>query len=138
MTDMFTKEKRSEIMSKIRGKNTGPELILKSLLDGRIFRYQPKVYGNPDFASKKHKIAVFIDGCFWHGCPKCNRTPDRNAEYWHAKIHRNKLRDKKITKKLKARGWKVLRFWEHDVNKNPEEVHGKIIKGLIECRGNLK
>lgn len=130
MADIFSKKKRSELMSRIRSNNTKPELILKSILDGRIFRYQPKyITGKPDFASKKRKIAIFVDGCFWHGCKKCKNIPKNNKIFWSNKIKRNKKRDKEINKKLKDEGYKVFRFWEHSVRKNPSKIAVKIKNG---------
>ena len=89
VADKVSKEVRSEIMSKIRSKNTKPELMLKDALVGSYMRYQPKVNGKPDFANNKRKVAVFVDGCFWHKCPKCYRPPKSNQEYWIPKIERN-------------------------------------------------
>ncbi len=128
MADVFSKEKRSDIMSKVRSERTKPELIMKRILDGRIFNYHPKnIKGNPDFANKKRKMAIFIDGCFWHGCPKHCRMPKSNKEYWGPKIQRNVKRDKKHTGELKKGGWTVIRLWEHEVFKNPIKCRDKIM-----------
>ena len=118
-------------MSKIGSNKTVAELILKKALSGRHFTYQPKkIYGNPDFASKKKRIAIFVDGCFWHKCPKCYTVPKSNKEYWLPKIKRNVGRDKKINKLLKKDGWKIIRIWEHEIKKNPGLGVNKIIKKL--------
>ena len=109
-------------MSRIRGRNTKPELILKKMLDSRVFKYQPQgITGNPDFANKRRRIAVFIDGCFWHGCPRCYKSPKSNKRYWLPKIGGNIDRDKEYSRALRKSGWKVLRFWEHSVLRNPEK-----------------
>lgn len=121
MPDSFSKKKRSYIMSKIKSRETKIELSFKELITGLRFRYQPKVIGKPDFASKKQKIAIFIDSCFWHKCPKHFRKPNSNKSYWKAKIDRNVERAKEINKWLKKDGWTVLRFWEHEIKKNPEK-----------------
>lgn len=71
--------------------------------------------GRPDFYFEKEKLAVFIDGCFWHGCPDCGHVPKTHTEFWKTKISRNKTRDIKVTKELKQKGIKVLRFWEHQI-----------------------
>ena len=126
MPDAFSKKKRSQIMSKIRSKETKIELKFKKLLTGLRFRYQPKIIGKPDFASKKLKIAIFIDSCFWHKCPKHFRQPNSNKSYWIPKIDRNVERAKEINKQLKKDGWKILRFWEHDVKKNPQKCIKKV------------
>jgi DNA mismatch endonuclease, patch repair protein len=130
MADTISAEIRSKIMSQIRSKNTKPEIIFKKTLKGSYIRYQPKVYGKPDFANKKRKIAIFIDGCFWHKCPECFKPPKSNKKYWIPKIQRNVQRDKQITRELKERGWKVYRFWEHEIMKNPDRCARKIRNGL--------
>ena len=71
--------------------------------------------GKPDIVFSRFKIAVFIDGCFWHGCPHHCRMPSSNVNYWNNKIEKNKIRDKKITKALKMKGWQVIRIWEHEI-----------------------
>ena len=129
MTDSFSKEERSKIMSKIKGRNTHLEIKSKRLLRGSKLRYQPKIFGKPDFGSKKLKIAVFIDSCFWHKCPKHFRMPQSNFHYWNLKISRNLKRAKEVNKKLKKEGWKIIRIWEHDINKNPKKCLKRI--GLI-------
>jgi DNA mismatch endonuclease Vsr len=73
--------------------------------------------GKPDFAFSAQRIAVFIDGCFWHGCTTCKRTPSSNVEYWNRKIERNRTRDAKIVVELKKSGWRVLRIWEHQLDR---------------------
>jgi DNA mismatch endonuclease (patch repair protein) len=77
---------------------------------------QPKgILGQPDFAFAEARIAIFVDSCFWHGCPKHLRRPKSNRSYWDAKIDGNKRRDKRLTARLQSDGWKVVRFWEHDI-----------------------
>lgn len=127
MVDTISKEARSKIMSRIRSKNTAPELLFKKILCGLRLRYQPKgILGNPDFASKKHKVTVFIDGDFWHGYnwKKLGKAPPKG--FWQAKISRNINRDIKYTKELKKDGWRVLRLWEHEVIKNSQRCFLKV------------
>jgi DNA mismatch endonuclease (patch repair protein) len=126
MSDTFSKEKRSQIMSKVRSKETRLELQFRDLLKGLRFRYQPTMIGKPDFAIKKYKIAIFIDSCFWHKCPEHFRQPSTNKKYWVPKINRNVERAKEVNKQLKKDGWTVLRFWEHDVKKNPDRCIKKV------------
>lgn len=126
MPDKFSKKTRSKIMSRIRSKNTKPELALKKLLKGTYFRYQPKAYGKPDFALKNKRITIFIDGCFWHKCPICYKTPKSNRKYWLPKIKRNIERAKEVEKSLKKEGWRVLRFWEHEVTRNGMRCLNKV------------
>lgn len=128
MPDAFSKKKRSQIMSKIKGKGTKLEFKFKELLTGLRFRYQPKIIGKPDFASKKLKIAIFIDSCFWHKCPKHFRQPKSKKSYWIPKINGNVQRAKEVNKQLKKFDWKVIRFWEHEINKNPIKCMEKVKK----------
>ncbi len=113
MADVHTKEQRSYNMSKIRASETKAELKLKPFFKVLGFIYQPKnIPERPDFANKKEKIAVFVDGCFWHKCPKHYIAPEQNKEFWRNKIERNIERDKKVNRSLKKKGWKVIRIWE--------------------------
>ena len=115
MADTLTKEQRSYIMSRIRSKDTKPELRIKPLMRKLGFAYQPKMHGHPDFADKKTKTVVFIDGCFWHKCPKHFILPASNIDYWRRKINKNVLRDGQVNMFYAKKGWKVVRVWEHDI-----------------------
>lgn len=103
---------------------------MKKGLQGLYFRYHPKIYGNPDFASKQKKVAIFADGCFWHKCPKCYIEPKSNKKYWLSKIQKNVERDRAINRNLRKNGWTVIRIWEHEIKKNPEAAINKIAKRL--------
>lgn len=105
-------------MSSIKGKDTKPERILGEVVDRRIFRFQPNILGRPDFGNKKRKLAVFEDGCFWHGCPLCYKEPDSNKDYWSSKLLRNRRHDEEVTNMLERQGYRVFRFWEHEVKQN--------------------
>lgn len=124
MVDVHSKEKRSYNMSRIRSKNTKPELKLKDFFEKKKFVYQPNEYGKPDFIHYRKKIVVFIDGCFWHKCPRCFRLPETNKKFWGKKINDNFRRDREITLTYKNSGWKVIRIWEHEAKTrkfiNPE------------------
>ena len=102
-----------------RGRDTGPELAVRRALHARGLRYRvdhPLPFDRrrrADIAFTRAKVAVFIDGCFWHGCPQHGATPRTNTEFWRAKIERNRARDCDTTERLEAMGWVVLRFWEH-------------------------
>ncbi|OIO52930.1 hypothetical protein AUJ46_06680 [Candidatus Peregrinibacteria bacterium CG1_02_54_53] len=130
--DIFTKKKRSEIMSKIRGKKTGVEERGWAMLReaGIRFRKHPKgIFGNPDAANKSKKIAIFFDSEFWHGYDWEERRKDikSNRKFWIKKIERNIVRDREVNAFLKKRGWKVLRIWCHQMNSvNMEKTLGKI------------
>lgn len=118
MVDVHTKKQRSYNMSKIKSAETKAELKLKKFFRTIGFTYQPKnVYGKPDFIHRKEKIAVFVDGCFWHRCPKHYEAPKSNKKFWSEKIRKNMERDKKVNKKLRKDGWRVIRVWEHEVKK---------------------
>ena len=120
MTDVFSKEKRSEVMSKIRGKgNKDTELrFLRILKNNHIsgWRRNQEVFGKPDVIFRQEKIAIFLDGCFWHSCPIHSTKPKNNMEFWEKKLTANRNRDKLVNRELKKRGWTVIRIWEHDCN----------------------
>ena len=120
MPDVFTTEKRSLVMAAIRSKgNKDTELKLAAILrEYRItgWRRHYKISGNPDFVFQRKRVAVFVDGCFWHGCPKHGRKPGSNQSYWGPKLARNRKRDQEISRKLRNGGWRVLRIWEHQLS----------------------
>jgi DNA mismatch endonuclease (patch repair protein) len=114
--DVFTKDKRSEVMSRIRGRgNEKTEVRLAKIMrktDIRGWRSHLPIPGRPDFAFRKQKVAVFVDGCFWHGCPRCFRLPKQNRAFWKAKIEGNRRRDRSVNGRLRRLGWKVIRIRE--------------------------
>ena len=112
--DRVSKEKRSEIMSKIRGKWTKPERKAHNILKGLKVRHKmhPDLCGNPDILLKDKKAVIFINGCFWHGCPRHFRMPKTNVKFWKDKIRRNIERDRKNTELLIKKGYRVIRLWE--------------------------
>jgi len=129
MSDKFSKEVRSRIMSSIRGKNTKPELLIRKMLWGRGKRYRVhdrSVFGNPDISNKSKNVAIFIDGCFWHGCARCYNEPKTNTEFWRNKIFKNKKRRTLVKSRLKKDGITILQFWEHEILSNPVRVTEKI------------
>ena len=114
--------KRSKTMSAIRGKNNhSTELRLRmALVREGINGWKSNeklIPGHPDFFFTKKRLAVFVDGCFWHGCPKCGHFPKSNRAFWKAKILRNRQRDRLVNRKLKRKGIKVIRIWEHSLQK---------------------
>ncbi len=122
MADIFTKEKRSEIMSKIRSKNTKLELAVFKFLRAHQVYFQ-KHYrgcvGTPDIAVPSRKLAVFVDGDFWHGYRYPAWRHKMKRGFWREKIERNRARDKRHFASLRRGGWKVLRVWEHEIKKDP-------------------
>lgn len=133
MPDVFTKEKRSEVMSKIRSKGTKIELKMKEALEGnRIsFEYQPKMFGKPDFLILPN-IVIFCDSSFWHGRNWNKLKKQLSKQYWYGHIKQNRERDKKITKTLKETGYVVLRFWDDQIEKNIKKCVEEI-KEIISC-----
>ena len=134
MADVFTKQKRSWIMSRIRSKNTSIDLRMRDMLTHAKakFAMYPDLYGKPDFQVGK-KILVFCDGDFWHGYryAEKKRLPKK---YWREKIEGNMRRDRKVSRKLRRDGWSVLRIWEHDIKKNPEKCMQKVLRKCTERR----
>jgi DNA mismatch endonuclease, patch repair protein len=129
--DRISKEKRSKLMSAIRSKDTAPEIALRKALFAKGYRY--RIHYGPkkiDIAFPSKRLAIFIDGCFWHVCPVHSHIPKTNQNYWVPKLERNVNRDKTVAQELIAEGWEVLRFWEHD---GIDEVLAKIIFSLKTC-----
>jgi DNA mismatch endonuclease (patch repair protein) len=141
MPDVFSKMKRSQVMSVIRsGGNKDTELRLVSILRaGSItgWRRRQPVPGHPDFIFWSERLAVFVDGCFWHGCPKHGRKPGSNRNYWLPKLRRNQERDRAVKRALLEAGWAVLRIWEHDLADGPRVVR-RIMAALGPARTGLQ
>lgn len=133
--DVFDKEKRSKIMKCVKSyENKSTELyLIKLFKENEIkgWRRSYSLFGKPDFVFLKQKIAVFVDGCFWHDHNCRNTTPSSNTEYWVRKINNNKKRDKLVNKHLKDIEWFVIRIWECELKKNPNKVIKQIKKRLI-------
>jgi len=119
--EIFTKEMRSYVMSRIRSSgNQTTELRVLALLKQngiRGWRRRYRLQGNPDFVFPRQRLAVFVDGCFWHGCPKCRNAPASNRDYWSEKNRKNRARDRLVTRRLRKAGWTVIRLWEHSLAK---------------------
>ena len=131
MVDRISEERRSWNMSRIRGKNTLPELRLRSLLHGAGYRFRlhdPKLPGRPDIVLKKHRTAIFVHGCYWHRHPDCPNatTPGTRTEFWQAKFDGTVERDKRKAAELRAFGWCVITVWECELGKNPQDVLNNI------------
>jgi DNA mismatch endonuclease, patch repair protein len=116
MADVFTREQRSRIMSRIHGTNTKPEMAVRKRLYSMGYRYRlhySKLPGKPDIVLPKHKKAIFVHGCFWHAHKDCKRSkpPSSNVEFWHAKIGQTVERDRRSVEALVELGWQVLTVW---------------------------
>lgn len=134
MADHLTPERRSWNMSRIKGMDTGPELKVRNCAYKRGLRYRTHVTtlpGRPDMVFPSIKVAVFIDGDFWHGY-RFSSWSDRLSEFWRAKIERNRKRDQTNFRKLRCAGWLVLRVWEHEVKKDVEECVDRIANAVTE------
>lgn len=133
MSDMWSKKKRSEMMSLIKSKgNKSTELRLIEIFKAygiTGWRRGQKLPGRPDFTFRKERVVIFVDGCFWHGCPECYKRPSTNTEFWDEKFRKNKKRDEKVSRELRQMGWKVVRIWEHQL-KHSGRVSGIIKRAL--------
>jgi DNA mismatch endonuclease (patch repair protein) len=134
MPDVFTKAKRSQVMSRIRGRgNKETEVALARLFRAHGitgWRRHAPIFGKPDFSFRRNRVVVFVDGCFWHGCPRHSNTPVNNRLFWENKLAANKRRDLLVSKTLRRQGWLVLRIWEHDLSRNAAACISKI-KALL-------
>ena len=132
--DVFTREKRSQIMSRVSGKNTKPEIAVRSLIHNMGYRfrlYRKDLPGKPDITLPKYKKVIFVHGCFWHGHTNCSRSkrPTTNKEFWRNKLDKNIKRDKASVKALKQSGWEVLIVWTCEVN-NTNKLKIKLLSFL--------
>ena len=133
MGDIYCKAKRSEVMARVRSRgNRSTELVVVSLLRAnRItgWRRHLAMTGRPDLVFVRQRVAVFVDGCFWHACPRCGERPESNREFWGAKLAANRKRDQAVNRLLKAEGWRVLRIWEHAL-RNRNRVLARLRRSL--------
>ena len=129
MADRITPEQRSRNMSLIRKfGNRSTEMRMIALFrtnNLKGWRRHVSLPGRPDFVFRDRRVAVFVDGCFWHSCPRCNWTPTSNIRYWSQKFALNRARDRSANRALRASGWQVLRIWEHSL-KNPTRVISRL------------
>jgi len=127
---------RSENMARIRGSGTRPELALRSELHRRGVRYRlgrRLEFGRPDLAFVSRRLAIFVDGCFWHGCPAHYVAPRSRKAFWSGKLHENVIRDRRQTSEAEAAGWRVLRIWEHEIEKDVGSAADRVIEALAGC-----
>lgn len=140
MADVFDSKKRSDIMSKVRSKNNkSTELaLIKFFKENNITGWKRNypVKGHPDFVFLNKKIAVFVDGCFWHGHDCRNTRPSDNAEYWQKKRERNIMHDKEVTAMFEKRGWTVIRIWECELKKKNIDVLVDKLNILTDRKGD--
>jgi DNA mismatch endonuclease (patch repair protein) len=136
LTDFLSPETRSKVMSRIRSKDTKPELILRRELFRHGIRgwrcHAKHIAGKPDLAFTRWRVAIFVDGCFWHGHPEFF-TPGKSGAYWDAKIARTQERDRIANEKLGETGWQVLRFWDFEVEQDLASCVGRVVAALEEA-----
>ena len=141
MADVFDSKKRSDIMSKVRSNNNkSTELaLIKFFKENKITGWKRNypVKGHPDFVFLDKKIAVFVDGCFWHGHDCRNTRPSDNAEYWQRKRERNNKHDKEVTAMFENRGWIVIRIWERELKKKNRDVLFDRLSILTDSKGDI-
>ena len=120
VADVMTPEQRSRCMSKIRSAKTKPEMLLRQSLwrEGLRFRVRSRLPGRPDIIFTRAKLAVFVDGCFWHSCPVHGTAPKSNQSYWDVKLAGNRARDERVSAEIAKVGWHCLRIWEHEVKED--------------------
>ena len=133
--DTLTPEERSRLMAKIKGKNTKPELAVRSLLHRAGYRFslhRKELPGKPDIVLRKYKTVVFVHGCFWHRHKNCKTAsmPKSNTAFWQAKFDRNVSNDRKHRHALEKLGWNVIVVWECELKKDPAKVLAKLQKSL--------
>lgn len=133
--DIWTKEKRSDVMSRILSHNTKPEQRVRKMLTSMGYRYRLNVKdlpGKPDIVFRKYKLVIFVHGCFWHLHSSCRdgTLPKTRKSYWHTKLLKNKSRDARNIRALRGLGWKVLRLWECEIESKPDIVMNKLGKFL--------
>ncbi|MBL0175314.1 MAG: DNA mismatch endonuclease Vsr [Ignavibacteria bacterium] len=137
MTDVFTAEKRSDVMSRIRNKDTAPELAVRSLLHRLGYRFRlhsASLAGHPDIVLPRHRTVIFVHGCYWHRHRGCRYayTPKSRVEFWEAKFEANRQRDKVVTRELRRLGWRVLVVWECQLT-NSAELSNRLDEALREA-----
>jgi len=138
MTDILTPEKRSWNMSRIKGKNTKPEVLLRSLLHQAGFRFRihaDNLPGKPDIVLPRYNTVIFVNGCFWHRHKNCKYAynPKSRQAFWQEKIARTVQRDQEKTEKLIKSGWQVHTVWECELKNDPEAVINDLISKMKEC-----
>lgn len=135
-TDTVSPLVRSATMRAVKSRNVkSTERKLRAAMVSNGFKgwrmYADELPGKPDFVFLKEQLAIFVDGCFWHGCPQCYRRPRSNQPYWDAKVNYNVVRDRRNRTRLKRSGWRVVRVWEHELTQNTARACSKISEALV-------
>jgi DNA mismatch endonuclease (patch repair protein) len=143
MADVFTQAKRSAVMARIRSRgNQDTELVLARLLRAHkisgwrrhaLLKFQvssSKFQVKPDFVFRRQRVAVFVDGCFWHGCPRHATKPKNHRAFWQRKLAANQERDRRVNRTLRRAGWRVVRIWECALAKRPESCLRRVARAV--------
>ena len=138
MADVFSEEKRSWIMSRVKGRDTTPELAVRSIIHRHGYRFRlhrKDLPGCPDIVLPRHRKIVFVHGCFWHGHKGCGKSsrPATNRKFWNTKIDGNIARDKKAVGRLRRSGWSVLVVWECEL-RDPQKLERRLLRFLSDGR----
>lgn len=133
-TDVLTPEQRRHCMSRVRDRDTKPELRLRKALwkAGLRYRLRSRLPGKPDLVFSSRRVAVFMDSCFFHGCPVHGTRPKKNAAFWADKLEGNIRRDRQVNDQLRELGWTILRIWEHELRGSMDEVVARVRRVLAE------
>jgi len=136
MPDCFVPAMRSAVMRAVKGSNTRLEVGFRSLVwaSGLRYRLSSRLPGKPDLVFPAARVAVFVDSCFWHACPKHCRFPKSNKWYWSAKLQRNKKRDRLVNVQCRKLGWTVIRVWEHSIRTRPGNCVARIKAAVFSTR----
>ncbi|HLW79465.1 MAG TPA: very short patch repair endonuclease [Terriglobia bacterium] len=120
---------RSRLLGRVRHHGTSPEIELRRALHraGLRHRLRYPLPGSPDLVLVAARLAIFVDGCFWHGCPLHGTIPKTNTSFWQAKIHRNRERDRVVDQRLRAAGWMTIRIWEHEIRKELDSLVVRVV-----------
>ncbi len=139
--DTVSQKKRSEIMKAVKSRDSKIEIDFRKKIWNAGFYYRknsPKYRGKPDLVFKRFKLVIFVDSCFWHGCEKHGSIPETHNDFWREKLGRNRRRDKEVNKHYKKIGWRILRFWEHDLKNNSDKCLKVAISAIELSRANKK
>jgi DNA mismatch endonuclease (patch repair protein) len=137
MIDVLNPEQRRLNMSRVKGRDTEPEKLLRSALHAKGLRFRlhrRALPGRPDIVFPASRVVVFVDGCFWHGCPLHRSEPKTNQDFWIQKLSNNKLRDSRVNALLESQGWTVVRCWEHEIKQDLSKVASLVFKAVTRSR----
>jgi DNA mismatch endonuclease, patch repair protein len=139
-TDVLTADQRRLCMSRNRGKDTQPEVRLRKACFALGLRYKLDyaIPGKPDFVFPQERVAVFMNGCFWHGCPQHYKFAKTRPDFWARKLEKNRQRDELVNAALREQGWWPLRVWEHEVRASAETAARRVRKFVLSARRKLK